>query len=214
MCGENRPGRVHVDDLGGSSPRVRGKHHRRRRDPHRWRLIPACAGKTGPAPVACSAARAHPRVCGENFLSWAPRTALMGSSPRVRGKPGQVLHGGAHVRLIPACAGKTGLRSALRKPARAHPRVCGENETAGPFSQQVTGSSPRVRGKLASHRVGVESPGLIPACAGKTWGSRPTTPKESGSSPRVRGKHGHQTRAVEAHGLIPACAGKTTRARP
>ena len=45
-CGENPDLDRVVAGTVGSSPRVRGKHHRRRRDPHRRRLIPARAGKT------------------------------------------------------------------------------------------------------------------------------------------------------------------------
>ena len=52
--------------------------------------------------------------------------------------------------------------------AKAHPRVCGENRERGRDVDFAHGSSPRVRGKLSkAHRPGL-TPGLIPACAGKT----------------------------------------------
>ena len=91
------------------------------------------------------------------------------------------------------------------------------------------GSSPRVRGKPGVANRVVATPGLIPACAGKTAAvfelcaedrahprvcgenrlGKITMPYEEGSSPRVRGKpvRGHGSR-VKAR-LIPACAGKT-----
>ena len=50
----------------------------------------------------------------------------------------------------------------------AHPRVCGENAAENSDKDVVTGSSPRVRGKLAVLPEQLDRPGLIPACAGKT----------------------------------------------
>ena len=95
---------------------------------------------------------------------------------------------------------------------------------------ESAGSSPRVRGKPRPLRGASLSPGLIPACAGKTtwpflWsrpsrahprvcGENPTSDgaslTQAGSSPRVRGKrHGPADAALPGR-LIPACAGKTT----
>ena len=66
VCGENlaQPGESTAD--AGSSPRVRGKPADPRRPVGRRGLIPACAGKTPSSASRRSAARAHPRVCGEN----------------------------------------------------------------------------------------------------------------------------------------------------
>ena len=71
----------------GSSPRVRGKLVVSSDNPLIPRLIPACAGKTLSKPLTPFAARAHPRVCGENALSNVIQARRAGSSPRVRGKP-------------------------------------------------------------------------------------------------------------------------------
>ena len=96
-------------------------------------------------------------------------------------------------------------------------------------SRTRSGSSPRVRGKpprLLSLLLGGR---LIPARAGKTWGSsglvyttkaHPRACGENracprirrpipGSSPRVRGKHGRRPGGMVLRGLIPARAGKT-----
>ena len=70
---------------------------------------------------------AHPRVCGENFAGLASRAGRVGSSPRVRGKPGVGLLRVPADRLIPACAGKTRGDALEIEVLRAHPRVCGEN---------------------------------------------------------------------------------------
>mgnify|MGYP001677537341 CR=1 FL=1 len=135
----------------------------------------------------------------------------VGSSPRVRGKPGQGSGRSADQRLIPACAGKTQASGGPTSSDGAHPRVCGENGC-----------------RVLRHRT---SPWLIPACAGKTCPAptpaQPTTAHPrvcgengfhrgwslgvSGSSPRVRGKHDPVVDLVPRQRLIPACAGKTTR---
>ena len=91
-----------------------------------------------------------------------------------------------------------------------------------------------MRGKQRIGPCSCGSPGLIPACAGKTFiigggsaapaahprvcGENQThrTPETlaQGSSPRVRGKRGFHAAAVFSRGLIPACAGKTRSYSP
>ena len=73
----------------------------------RPRLIPACAGKTGDCADVHGAARAHPRVCGENSETGVVQLFQEGSSPRVRGKPRRPIFRSPAKWLIPACAGKT-----------------------------------------------------------------------------------------------------------
>ena len=229
VCGENSRMCLRNISSMGSSPRVRGKQvvedgHRRR-----VRLIPACAGKTRPRVLVNRFGGAHPRVCGENTSSHAVPNEVAGSSPRVRGKPRRTWRSCSPRGLIPACAGKTVEARSQASRAWAHPRVCGENETTGPFSQQVTGSSPRVRGKPAPLHGGPRPHRLIPACAGKTCTCHQTrsaprahprvcgeNPEDgirsfavAGSSPRVRGKPHQALPARKPRRLIPACAGKT-----
>ena len=213
----------------GSSPRVRGKRIFHWPVLCRPGLIPACAGKTRSCTLAFSTWTAHPRVCGENEILTAEDLNSQGSSPRVRGKHAAFATEIPYGRLIPACAGKTkSLRSAsaLR---RAHPRVCGENAAFKALDALDEGSSPRVRGKLASDGSHYIRHRLIPACAGKTqargvekcsvWAhprvcgenhpSQGGRARRWGSSPRVRGKLGKRRLNVLGEGLIPACAGKT-----
>ena len=188
VCGENETRPRTRGGGAGSSPRVRGK-------PVFWppavrshRLIPACAGKTGRNTESCCAARAHPRVCGENArVPRGPKTCAW---------------------LIPACAGKTCFFGLPTLCGTAHPRVCGENDIAVGDLGEVLGSSPRVRGKRTPGALSPAGTGLIPACAGKTTSTSTATQTRvahprvcgenslspalskppSGSSPRVRGK--------------------------
>ena len=146
-CGENRRGVRTGGIPPGSSPRVRGKHTRKRGISRASGLIPARAGKTGRWFPHAFASRAHPRVCGENAGRSLSTTTWSGSSPRVRGKLPQSGRWGQGVRLIPACAGKTPCSSACCAYRRAHPRVCGENDARVFPTAPASGSSPRVRGK-------------------------------------------------------------------
>ena len=132
----------------GSSPRVRGKLRRLQEVLGTTGLIPACAGKTFFGEAFEEEFGAHPRVCGENRGALAIARGARGSSPRVRGK--LIVRAGcaARGRLIPACAGKTGLDELGYSLVWAHPRVCGENHKEKPCQTTPPGSSPRVRGKL------------------------------------------------------------------
>ena len=147
VCGENRGVMTAPNQGGGSSPRVRGKPNRRYHAATVGRLIPACAGKTRVPRSSWLIARAHPRVCGENFFNALFAASRPGSSPRVRGKQLFVLANRVGPGLIPACAGKTGKCLMYLLHLGAHPRVCGENFHRDYCGRWRDGSSPRVRGK-------------------------------------------------------------------
>ena len=94
--------------------------------------------------------------------------ATLGSSPRVRGKLGDLVVGDPAYRLIPARAGKTMFAALTARRLWAHPRACGENFTLTVQTRRPVGSSPRVRGKHQARNHVLERAGLIPARAGKT----------------------------------------------
>ena len=71
----------------GSSPRVRGKLHALACVQALVRIIPASAGQTGHANGPARSKTDHPRECGANAAKKADCLRLIGSSPRVRGKP-------------------------------------------------------------------------------------------------------------------------------
>ena len=170
-------------------------------------------------------------MCGENVRLSDTRSRRRGSSPRVRGKPGDRSIACRLIGLIPACAGKTLSFVDDGGNGRAHPRVCGENFNAAFAFCCMAGSSPRVRGKPIPRPTSRAGRRLIPACAGKTThcalteveaGAHPRVCGENGtpqtgqrvpvgSSPRVRGKQEVLGTTVDGVGLIPACAGKTKK---
>ena len=159
----------------------------------------------------------------------AVRPPYWGSSPRVRGTPVLIDGGVVDTGIIPACAGNTRPISAISRPCRDHPRVCGEHLEGHAAKTTGLGSSPRVRGTLRGlRRVGCHT-GIIPACAGNTRvrasalrrvGDHPRVCGEHpdaaicvfafrGSSPRVRGTPKLSYVIRWLHGIIPACAGNT-----
>ena len=147
-CGENLIDFPQRSDAAGSSPRVRGKRPDPLAHPVDEGLIPARAGKTACWERTSFQRPAHPRACGENGCGVLGGFGRVGSSPRVRGKPGTDRRERPALGLIPARAGKT--RRSLRS------------------SWGLAGSSPRVRGKRRPGRPGSAGCGLIPARAGKT----------------------------------------------
>ena len=106
-CGANVDSRNGVLIVAGSSPRVRGKPCGAASVTPRVRIIPARAGQT-PTTDSCRPwCPDHPRACGVNVTIAASPPSVIGSSPRVRGKP--AVHGPERrpVRIIPARAGQT-----------------------------------------------------------------------------------------------------------
>ena len=173
--------------------------------------------------------RAHPRPCGEHG-AWIFGTAtILGSSPPVRGARYQRLRQPAGCGLIPARAGSTLWFSSMVLFYWAHPRPCGEHTVTETRENITAGSSPPVRGALASTLGLSISSGLIPARAGSTamtivfklsqrahprpcgehGSDHSTTRAVSGSSPPVRGAHRCAGLVNTPAGLIPARAGST-----
>ena len=106
-AGKTKGGQLRCLKKGGSPPRVRGKPDRHAIIHARLRITPACAGKTYGFTRVRRLHGDHPRVCGENFLSFSEFTVYIGSPPRVRGKPIYARICAYAGGITPACAGKT-----------------------------------------------------------------------------------------------------------
>ena len=127
VCGEHSTGGERTWTSGGSSPRVRGTPRPVAPANSRGRFIPACAGNTSTTGTLSSGYTVHPRVCGEHSTLPGDFCSPNGSSPRVRGTPGERHDVLALDRFIPACAGNTtGTGWRISTPP-VHPRVCGEH---------------------------------------------------------------------------------------
>ena len=213
----------------GSSPRVRGKLAQRPLAASQHRIIPARAGQTRMCAFPAGRRPDHPRACGANQVHSVFFPSQVGSSPRVRGKPGAGLEISFIRRIIPARAGQTWRADASTTACPDHPRACGANMVWSSSFRSLAGSSPRVRGKQETQLRPRYWGRIIPARAGQTPSSSlgtvpvPDHPRAcganacrvvfaracSGSSPRVRGKHGYSKSYVQTLRIIPARAGQT-----
>ena len=170
VCGENPLGALAGAGMAGTSPRMRGKHAHHTAKARLSRNIPAYAGKTWWAMGGCTRPPEHPRVCGENIVELGIALGPSGTSPRMRGKLWKTFSTTRSSRNIPAYAGKTMAHDRRRRTIQEHPRVCGENVYLPPWEPPPPGTSPRMRGKLATKIGGLTTGRNIPAYAGKTLG--------------------------------------------
>ena len=228
-CGANSGQPQTGGDDFGSSPRMRGKPAARSRRVMRVRIIPAHAGQTSAAARAGWSRPDHPRACGANVLTLHLHHAASGSSPRMRGKRLDFKGFELKSRIIPAHAGQTTTTGACDAATKDHPRACGANAKWLRSCPAPSGSSPRMRGKLADETAVVTASRIIPAHAGQTntsvfslacatdhpraCGANVISGRlrhaSGGSSPRMRGKLHQVQRATYADRIIPGHAGQT-----
>ena len=151
----------------GSPPRMRGKVIRS------WimriwtRITPAYAGKRGDVNTYEKIQRDHPRVCGEKCCVGFAHGHRLGSPPRMRGKvlpPSKIAF---FPGITPAYAGKSLSHIHLLTICQDHPRVCGEKRLIVFVFRAVTGSPPRMRGKVVGVSCSTYFCGITPAYAGK-----------------------------------------------
>ena len=212
----------------GSPPRVRGKGAVVKMILFLHRITPACAGKRNWQTAKSHRFRDHPRVCGEKQSIRAYNSEFAGSPPRVRGKGLPASRRARLDGITPACAGKRNSAAYAVINPRDHPRVCGEKQVDLAIKSRITGSPPRVRGKVIVRLFRCSIGGITPACAGKSKrakeiaievGDHPRVCGEKsaswrsdwhfrGSPPRVRGKGSAQASPRRKPGITPACAGK------
>ena len=152
----------------GSPPRMRGKDQIITKGKAGVRITPAYAGKRGYRIFRGLLCRDHPRVCGEkNFMCGLYRYDL-GSPPRMRGKEDANFNVVPFKGITPAYAGKSGGSNPVRNMSRDHPRVCGEKGISYFSGAVVSGSPPRMRGKVAKIAHISNGVRITPAHAGKS----------------------------------------------
>ena len=167
---------------------MRGALPHRDQRVHPRGIIPAYAGSTPSRPSSDGSRRDHPRVCGEHMLPAPVPMVTVGSSPRMRGAHVERHRRLANVGIIPAYAGSTEGSDIDVEFTGDHPRVCGEHPPTYTATWCASGSSPRMRGALATLVSRAKSGGIIPAYAG-------STPRTSAPGallwdhPRVCGEH-------------------------
>ena len=192
----------------GSPPRVRGEVVCSLVALQAGRITPACAGRSAPAILIPPWGRDHPRVCGEKMSSNLS-AETSGSPPRVRGEGHVVRFSSRHLRITPACAGRSYLYARQGGRHRDHPRVCGEKSSLSLAMGTVWGSPPRVRGEAHVTQITLEQARITPACAGRSRSCIGRTPGAR-DHPRVCGeKLCRLNTSYGLRGITPACAGRS-----
>ena len=107
VCGEHLSSVPALQNLLGSSPRMRGTHGRTGFRSARLGLIPTYAGNTYVITRSACGQRAHPHVCGEHMEAHQMQQIPAGSSPRMRGTRAISALRFEVTGLIPTYAGNT-----------------------------------------------------------------------------------------------------------
>ena len=115
-------------------------------------------------------------------------SAQAGSSPHTRGARRVAGAREVRLRIIPAYAGSTRLRSTVSRSPRDHPRIRGEHLSGEPAVWSETGSSPHTRGAPMQEIDIYNGLGIIPAYAGSTV-APPRRRARKPDHPRIRGEH-------------------------
>ena len=153
---------------------MRGKHNCKCGGRCCSRITPADAGKTEVAQTMLEGWKDHPRGCGENRTIINFIKVQHGSPPRMRGKLPFSEYISYIVRITPADAGKTADYNIAGVKTQDHPRGCGENVVAVLIPSSISGSPPRMRGKLRKKTPIIIIIRITPADAGKTLRSLDT----------------------------------------
>ena len=188
VCGEHAGINAQVQQMQGSSPRMRGTL---RALPYRritMRIIPAYAGNTAVHQSLPLMKGDHPRVCGEHMFNLSNGIMGVGSSPRMRGTPRPYGRRISRCGIIPAYAGNTCGAAPKNCITGDHPRVCGEHLDVNLDNISVPGSSPRMRGTPRLAIADRALDGIIPAYAGNTLSSCSRS-SSTWDHPRVCGEH-------------------------
>ena len=153
----------------GSPPHTRGRPGRIRGEVNRSGITPAYAGKTSNIISAAAFFRDHPRIRGEDLITWPKEETGGGSPPHTRGRLSGLIPQSALSGITPAYAGKTSVASMSRSKLWDHPRIRGEDLTIFHHILKGSGSPPHTRGRLMSSCPIHNAYGITPAYAGKTW---------------------------------------------
>ena len=169
---------------------MRGEHSCRSWSaPEEVGIIPACAGSTdGNGRIGRLLMGSSPHARGAP-PERAGRKRQWRDHPRMRGEHLEEGHLRAlRVGIIPACAGSTArFKWSKASLQGSSPHARGAQRLAN-ATERIDGDHPRMRGE---HAVGdalrIMVRGIIPACAGSTFGSSIPAAWRKGSSPHARG---------------------------
>ena len=191
--------------------------------------IPAYAGRTQERSLNAPYRQKHPRIRGENHRDLRRGRFFLETSPHTRGEPSAAVSVLDRPGNIPAYAGRTIYGEDVNLDAEKHPRIRGENHLARLQVRNHAETSPHTRGERCCCATQPDSPGNIPAYAGRTGCPKnparlrqkhprirgENTPQHlaggriTETSPHTRGEHRRSVFMRARQGNIPAYAGRT-----
>ena len=150
----------------GSSPRVWGTGAAAHSRTRARRFIPTRVGNRRWARPVRRRRSVHPHACGEQQRARRGRARGAGSSPRVWGTVGCLVHQLVESRFIPTRVGNSAIVAGTASAATVHPHACGEQSPRQKCQMLLTGSSPRVWGTGAAARLQLARVRFIPTRVG------------------------------------------------
>ena len=211
LCGEKQRLAIVTGSRAGSPPPMRGKVFDQIDQKQLSGITPAYAGKSNYSLLRKTAARDHPRLCGEKQPQSLPQAVIRGSPPPMRGKAIRNDFLAVRDGITPAYAGKSFRTGCFFCSVWDHPRLCGEKwDDAGRADWNI-GSPPPMRGKEAMRSGKPLRVRITPAYAGKSrfhacdmritvdhprlcgekWNFNHCCRESAGSPPPMRGKARH-----------------------
>jgi len=149
-----------------------------------------------------------PRVRGGDSPLIRALAAVLGRSPRTRGRPLRLAPHERRLGSIPAYAGETSLTSWMKAPCRVDPRVRGGDANSVRIEHGCAGRSPRTRGRHGQPDAVGDGRRSIPAYAGET-ALDDAAAEVDGVDPRVRGGDIDEARGDETgRGRSPRTRGR------
>ncbi len=148
-CGSKAQGR----DLAETPPLTRGRRGVSSEASGERGNTPAYAGKTPVMGMVAVMVWKHPRLRGEDWVSWLKRPGLAETPPLTRGRRSRTTRLRDVRRNTPAYAGKTPCRRSLQSPRRKHPRLRGEDSFRGESVPCLPETPPLTRGRLGARRA-------------------------------------------------------------
>ena len=137
------------------------------------RYTPTRVGKTLCRDVCFSEHSVHPHACGENLTNRKTSLWLLGTPPRVWGKPVSPVNLYISLRYTPTRVGKTKTDMPDSELFSVHPHACGENVMAPLFFLALLGTPPRVWGKHVMNKIKAMMARYTPTRVGKTSHEKP-----------------------------------------
>ena len=208
-CGDDSlTGRVSSTPI-GSPPRVWGRPAAQSSTGPGPRFTPTRVGTTNGCWPWCARETVHPHACGDDRPPGVRASIPFGSPPRVWGRPQRERQRVHPLRFTPTRVGTTGAIGNRARKIPVHPHACGDDADSWSFRAGMSGSPPRVWGRLPARYASATPPTVHPHACGDDSESLPSARMVNGSPPRVWGRHPVRPAARDDRRFTPTRVGTT-----